>query len=171
MVEIVELTKAVLTVSHQQLISYVNTIYDAFEQVAEEFSGLQTLRMNDQMYIGILGIEGNVDKGEQVAQAVDFCLKMNVEIDRIGSGLELGLPLRMVVNSGGPVIFGPLSSDVPMLDVFGPLVPETRAMLADGPPGVVQVGRSLVGLFIDGEFRVREEQGVSNRIMVAERVA
>jgi hypothetical protein len=131
---------------------------------------MQTLKMNQQMYMSVLGIDGTIDRGEQVSQAVDFCLKMNIEIDRIGSGLELGLPLRMLVNAGGPVIFGPLSGEVPMLEVFGPIVPKTREMLADAPPGVVQVGREIAGLFVGSDFVIREEQGVSGKIMVAERV-
>jgi hypothetical protein len=168
-VEIVELTKAVLTVSHHQLLSYVNDIYETFESVADEFPGIVTIKMCDQLYVGVLGLSGEMDVADQVIRAVDFCIRMNNEIEGIGRGVELGLPLRMIVNNGGPVVFGALSAETPVLEVIGKVVFETKAMLADGQPGAVQIGRGIKQWFPPSDFIVREESGTANRILVVER--
>ncbi|OHS97956.1 hypothetical protein TRFO_35724 [Tritrichomonas foetus] len=157
MIEVSGLTEYVHTLSPQQLMQNLKTVYDGFEQIAAGFPAISILKMNVEQFVAISGMFSyHCDRREQAIQAVYFCSKMLEEVENINEELDIDLHLRIGINAGGPIIGSLLDQMMPTFEIFGDFVELAHRMQVEGEIGVIQVGEQVAKHLQPMDFEVRK---------------
>ena len=133
--DIVGFTHLSTQISPQDLISMLNTIFSAFDRLAERH-GLEKIKTIGDAYMAGAGL---VDRTVRHAQAVaDFALDMLGAIDGINAETGRKLQLRVGINTG-PVIAGVIGKSKFIYDLWGDTVNTASRMESHGEINRVHV--------------------------------
>ena len=155
MIEVSGLTEYVHTLSPQQLMENLKTVYNGFEKIAADFPAVSILKMNAEQFVACCGLFSYYDDiKEQAIQAVNFSSRMIEEIETINEELDIDLHLRIAINSGGPMIGSMLSPTMPTFEIFSPCIALAQKMQIEGEIGVIQVGETVAQQLQSPEYEV-----------------
>jgi class 3 adenylate cyclase len=168
-IEITGITECVHTLSQQELLSALNRVYERFEALASEVPSFMLIKGYEELFVGATGLKGQLPVQEQVDHALTFSYSVLDQVDAMNEQFELNLRLKAVVNTGGPVEYGPLSDTIPNFEIFGDLVAETESLLLAADDGTLRIG-STVSQYIDAKKYLAKEIGASGFIVLKQQV-
>jgi hypothetical protein len=137
-VEIMGITECIHTVSQRELLAMLNSVYERIEGAVAQCPDMLPVKSLEQLFVGAVGLRGGISSGAQVSQALEFAFGLLGQVDEILDQEEpVNIRLKTVVNTGGPITFGPLAGNLPTFEVCRDVVTDTIAMLVDAETGMV----------------------------------
>ena len=150
--DIVGFTELSSRLSPQDLVTYLNQIFSAFDTLAEKH-GLEKIKTIGDAYMVVGGLpKPSQDHAVSVAK---FALEMRSELQRINESLGELFDIRIGINSG-PVVAGVIGIKKFTYDLWGDTVNVASRMESHGKPGEIHVSESFyekVRSHCDCEFR------------------
>jgi hypothetical protein len=123
----------------------------------------------EELLVGATGLLDDLAPAEQVNQALRFCFSVLDEADPMNGQFDLNLRLKIVVNTGGPLVFDALSHLIPNFEIFGELVTDTQVLLMSAEVGSVGIGPSVQQHLDLAKYLPREGQSLSGPFLLVER--
>ena len=132
--DIVGFTKLTQTTPPGELISFLNHLFSAFDQLAEEH-GVEKIKTIGDAYMAVCGLPDPDDRhAEKIA---DLALDMLATTERFGADWGRPVEIRIGINSG-PVIAGVIGRRKFIYDLWGDAVNMASRMESHSTPGVIQ---------------------------------
>lgn len=133
--DIVGFTPLSSTMSAIELVDFLNQIFSAFDQLADEY-GLEKIKTIGDAYMAVGGIPvPRTDHAEAVAQ---MALGMQTAIAQLNSILNQTFQIRIGLNTG-PGVAGVIGVKKFIYDLWGNTVNVASRMESSGVPGKIQV--------------------------------
>jgi PAS domain S-box-containing protein len=167
--EIIGITECVHTSSQQELLASLNRVYESFETLAKEIPSFTMVKSYEELLVGATGLLEDLAPAEQIDQALTFCFSAMDQADSMNDQLDLNLRLKVVINTGGPVMFGALSQLIPNFEIFGELVTDTQALLMNADVGTLRIGPGVRQHLDPANYVAREVQSPSGPYLIVER--
>jgi class 3 adenylate cyclase len=138
--DIVEFTRLSASLSPDDLVSVLNTIFSAFDGLVDGY-GLEKVKTIGDAYMVVGGMsDPATDHTERVA---GMALDLAREIERIDVATRLGVALRIGIHCG-PIVAGVIGRRKFIYDVWGDTVNLASRMESLGVPGRVQVTEAVM---------------------------
>ncbi len=122
-----------------ELVSLLNEIFSAFDELAEQY-GLEKIKTIGDSYMVVGGIP--TPKEDRVEAIADMALAMQREIKLIGLESERSFVLRVGIHTG-PVVGGVIGLKRFSYDLWGDTVNIASRMESQGIPGCIQVTEEI----------------------------
>lgn len=147
--DIVGFTQLSTQTSPEQLVSLLNSIFSAFDKLAEKH-GLEKIKTIGDAYMAVGGLpEPFADHAKAV---VMFALDLQETIDKFNWETGHNLSIRIGINSG-PVVAGVIGIKKFIYDLWGDTVNTASRMESHGSPGTIQITESTFQLIRD-QFQI-----------------
>lgn len=147
--DIVGFTQLSTQISPEKLVSLLNNIFSAFDELVEKH-GLEKIKTIGDAYMAVGGLpEPCADHAQAV---VMFSLDMQAIIDKFNWETGHKLSLRIGINSG-PVVAGVIGIKKFIYDLWGDTVNTASRMESHGTPGTIQITESTFQL-IQNQFQI-----------------
>jgi guanylate cyclase len=136
--DIVGFTKLSARTSPQELVAMLNSIFSAFDRLAQTY-GLEKIKTIGDAYMVVGGLpEPRTDHAEAIAE---MALRMQTEIARLNTEMVGPLSLRIGINTG-PVVAGVIGRQKFIYDLWGDTVNTASRMESHGVENCVQLTES-----------------------------
>ena len=136
--DIVGFTKLSEQISPQEVVSLLNEIFTAFDQLSDKHR-LEKIKTIGDAYMVASGLPmPREDHAESVAE---MALDMQREIARFNAKHQTALSIRIGINTG-PVVAGVIGTKKFIYDLWGDAVNTASRMESHGIPGCIQVTES-----------------------------
>lgn len=133
--DIVDFTPLSARLAPEALITLLNTIFSAFDALAEQY-GLEKIKTVGDSYLVVGGLP--TPKADHAEAIADLALALQQEAARLSE--ELGQPLRLQIGiNTGPVVAGVLGTRKFIYDLWGNSVNVASRMESHGICGAIQV--------------------------------
>jgi hypothetical protein len=171
-IEIIGITECVHTVSQSDLLAKLNSLYERIDATIATYPDLLVVKSLERLFVAAAGLVSEISPEVQVSQAVGFAFALHDQIEEMLDHDEpASIRLKIVINTGGPIVFGTLSRDVPHFELWGTVVHDTIAMLKDAETELIQI-TPVVQQYLDPvHFTSKEKISGTNAFLVAERRA
>jgi class 3 adenylate cyclase len=133
--DVVDFTPFAERTAPERVVGVLDEIFSAFDRLAEEL-GLEKIKTIGDAYMVASGLPDHRD--DHAAAAAEMALAMQAEVARLRSTLDLGLTIRIGMDSG-PVIAGVIGRHRFIYDLWGDTVNTASRMESHGLPGRIQV--------------------------------
>lgn len=147
--DIVGFTQLSIRISPEELVSLLNSIFSAFDQLVEKH-GLEKIKTIGDAYMAVGGLPEPCANHAQAV--VMFALDMQHVIDKFNWETGHSLSIRIGINSG-PVVAGVIGIKKFIYDLWGDTVNTASRMESHGTPGTIQITESTFQL-IQNQFKV-----------------
>eukprot|EP00026_Physarum_polycephalum_P000403 Phypoly_transcript_00404.p1 GENE.Phypoly_transcript_00404~~Phypoly_transcript_00404.p1 ORF type:complete len:1606 (+),score=264.32 Phypoly_transcript_00404:80-4897(+) len=151
--DIVGFTALSSTISPQELVDILNTIFSMFDDIMEEFQ-LEKIRTIGDAYLCVANM--SIPLEDHQNRALEAAYQMLDVVQRIE---KKGLNLRVGIASG-PLIAGVTGITKWNYDIFGNALVEATLMETSSPPGFISVTRSIYEMCQDNPNFTFEESEV-----------
>ncbi len=136
-VDIVDFTRRATRSSPEELVTFLNRIFSAFDHLTERY-GLEKIKTIGDAYMVAGGMPGQ--KAGDVFATAEMALEIPALVARIGA--EAGQPIEVRIGMHtGPAVAGVIGTRQLSYDIWGDTVNTAARMEALGQPGRVQVTR------------------------------
>ncbi len=147
--DIVGFTQLSTQISPEELVSLLNSIFSAFDELVENH-GLEKIKTIGDAYMAVGGLpEPRADHAQAV---IRFALNMQTVIDKFNWETGHNLSIRIGINSG-PVVAGVIGIKKFIYDLWGDTVNTASRMESHGAPGTIQITESTFQL-IQHQFHI-----------------
>ena len=136
--DIVGFTQLSTTMSPQKLVSLLNVIFSAFDQLCEKH-GLEKIKTIGDAYMVVGGLP--IAREDHAKAVVDFALDMQRAVATFNADMGESLRIRIGINSG-PVVAGVIGTKKFIYDLWGDTVNIASRMESHGIPGSIQITES-----------------------------
>jgi class 3 adenylate cyclase len=133
--DIVGFTALSAKMEPMQLVSGLNSIFSAFDQMTEKY-GLEKIKTIGDAYMVVGGLP--IPRPDHARAIADMALEMQSYMKTIPSDLGDSLQLRIGINTG-PVIAGVIGIKKFIYDLWGDAVNVASRMESHGKPGCIQI--------------------------------
>jgi hypothetical protein len=170
-VEIMGITECIHTVSQRELLAMLNAVYERIEAAVAQCPDMLIVKSLEQLFVGAVGLRGGISSAAQVAQALEFAFTLLGHVDEMLDQEEpVNIRLKTVVNTGGPITFGALASDLPTFELCGEVVMDTIEMLGHAETGMVQISPSVQPHVNNLKYTVRELKAGTHSFLAVEKL-
>ena len=137
--DVVEFTRLSSTLSPSELVSVLNEVFTAFDELVDRYD-LEKVKTIGDAYMVAGGLtDGSIDHTARVA---DMALALTAAVDRIDAAVRLGVRFRIGIHCG-PVVAGVIGSKKFIYDIWGDAVNLASRMESLGAPGRIQVTHAV----------------------------
>ena len=137
--DVVEFTRLSATLSPSELVSVLNEVFSAFDELVDRYD-LEKVKTIGDAYMVVGGLtDGSGDHTERVA---NMALALTAAVDRIETAVRLGIRFRIGIHCG-PVIAGVIGTRKFIYDIWGDTVNLASRMESLGAPGRIQVTHAV----------------------------
>jgi class 3 adenylate cyclase len=137
--DVVEVTRLSSRVSASELVSVLNDVFTAFDELVDRY-GLEKVKTIGDAYMVVGGLtDESTDHTERVA---DMALALTAAVGRIEAAVRLGIRFRIGINCG-PVVAGVIGTRKFIYDIWGDAVNLASRMESLGAPGRIQVTHAV----------------------------
>ncbi len=137
--DVVEFTRLSSTLSASELVSVLNEVFSAFDELVDRYD-LEKVKTIGDAYMVVGGLtDGSADHTARVA---DMALALTAAVDRIDAAVRLGIRFRIGIHCG-PVVAGVIGSKKFIYDIWGDAVNLASRMESLGAPGRIQVTHAV----------------------------
>lgn len=137
--DVVEFTRLSSTLSPSELVSVLNEVFSAFDELVDRYD-LEKVKTIGDAYMVAGGLtDGSADHTARVA---DMALALTAAVDRIDAAVRLGVRFRIGIHCG-PVVAGVIGSKKFIYDIWGDAVNLASRMESLGAPGRIQVTHAV----------------------------
>ncbi|TAJ99542.1 MAG: adenylate/guanylate cyclase domain-containing protein [Chloroflexota bacterium] len=133
--DVVDFTPFTERTGPARVVGVLDEIFSAFDNLAERH-GLEKIKTIGDAYMVASGLPDPRD--DHASAAADMALEMLAEVARLSAALDLGLDIRIGMDSG-PVIAGVIGRRRFIYDLWGDTVNTASRMESHGLPGRIQV--------------------------------
>jgi class 3 adenylate cyclase len=152
--DVVEFTRLSSTLSPSELVTVLNDVFTAFDELVERHD-LEKVKTIGDAYMVVGGLTNeSLDHTQRVA---DMALALTSAVDRIEAAVRLGVRFRIGIHCG-PVIAGVIGTKKFIYDIWGDTVNLASRMESLGAPGRIQVTQAVRDR-LDGQFEL-ESRGL-----------
>ncbi|MBW4520486.1 MAG: response regulator [Scytolyngbya sp. HA4215-MV1] len=149
--DIVDFTQFASNRSPIELVSLLNQIFSAFDQLAEQH-GLEKIKTIGDAYMAVGGIPTvRSDHAEAIAE---MALDMQKEIIQFNANTGESFSIRIGVSTG-PVVAGVIGTKKFIYDLWGDTVNIASRMESQGIPSCIQVSETTFNC-LDGKYHFEE---------------
>jgi adenylate cyclase len=146
--DLVGFSRHAMTISPAELVSMLNNIFSAFDELADRFR-LEKIKTIGDAYMLVGGVPNpRSDHAEAVA---DMALAMREALKTVNTTHGYAMRMRIGINSG-PVVAGIIGTRKFSYDLWGETVNIASRMESLGRPGWIQVGAGTYELLKDTFF-------------------
>lgn len=133
--DIVDFTKLALSVTPAELVGFLNSVFSAFDQLADRYGAEKIKTIGD----GYMVAAGLPTPSQDHAQAV-IELALDMQATMSSQATPTGDPLQMRIGiHTGPVVAGVIGTKKFSYDLWGEIVNLASQMESSAPPGAIQV--------------------------------
>ena len=151
--DIVGFTKLSASLSPQELVGLMNTIFSSFDEIAEEY-GLEKIKTIGDAYMMVAGLPtAKEDHAEAIASAA---LDMHSAIAQINAQTDRVFSIRVGIHSG-PVVAGIIGTKKFLYDLWGDTVNIASRMESLSYPGCIHITKDTHDLL--GQDYLVEDRG------------
>jgi class 3 adenylate cyclase len=136
--DIVGFTQLSTTMSPSKLVSLLNGIFSAFDQLCEQH-GLEKIKTIGDAYMVVGGLP--TARKDHAKAVVDFALDMQRALANFNADTGESFRIRIGINSG-PVVAGVIGTKKFIYDLWGDTVNIASRMESHGTPGSIQITES-----------------------------
>ena len=137
--DVVEFTRLSSTLSPSELVSVLNEVFTAFDELVDRYD-LEKVKTIGDAYMVAGGLtDDSIDHTTRVA---DMALALTAAVDRIDAAVRLGVRFRIGIHCG-PVVAGVIGSKKFIYDIWGDAVNLASRMESLGAPGRIQVTHAV----------------------------
>jgi class 3 adenylate cyclase len=137
--DVVEFTRLSATLSPSELVSVLNEVFSAFDELVDRYD-LEKVKTIGDAYMVVGGLtDGSGDHTERVA---DMALALTAAVDRIDAAVRLGIRFRIGIHCGS-VVAGVIGTRKFIYDIWGDAVNLASRMESLGAPGRIQVTHAV----------------------------
>jgi class 3 adenylate cyclase len=137
--DVVEFTRLSSTLSPSELVSVLNEVFTAFDELVDRYD-LEKVKTIGDAYMVAGGL--NDDSIDHTARVADMALALTAAVDRIDAAVRLGVRFRIGIHCG-PVVAGVIGSKKFIYDIWGDAVNLASRMESLGAPGRIQVTHAV----------------------------
>jgi class 3 adenylate cyclase len=137
--DVVDFTPFTERTAPARVVGVLDEIFSAFDNLAERH-GLEKIKTIGDAYMVASGLPDHRD--DHAGAAADMALEMLAEVSRLSAALDLGLQIRIGMDSG-PVLAGVIGRRRFIYDLWGDTVNTASRMESHGLPGRIQVTESM----------------------------
>ena len=152
--DIVGFTSMSARIPPEQLVTMLNQVFSAFDQLAEKYS-LEKIKTIGDAYMVVSGLNGPHPNRPEAAAAM--ALDMMEALRKLSDTLHLDLKVRIGMDTG-PVVAGVIGTKKFIYDLWGDTVNTASRMESQGLPGRIQVTERFYEC-LQGKFKF-EKRGV-----------
>jgi class 3 adenylate cyclase len=138
--DVVEFTRLSSTLSPSELVSVLNEVFTAFDELVDRYD-LEKVKTIGDAYMVAGGL--NDDSIDHTARVADMALALTAAVDRIDAAVRLGVRFRIGIHCG-PVVAGVIGSKKFIYDIWGDAVNLASRMESLGAPGRIQVTHAVM---------------------------
>jgi PAS domain-containing protein len=139
-IEIIGIAECIPTVPPSELLRTLNSVYERIDATLATCPNMLVVKGLERLFVGAVGLIGAIPQDVQVSEAVGFAFSLREQIEEmLDPDEQASIRLKIVVNTGGPIVFGTLSREVPNFELWGPVVTETIAMLRAAETEFIQI--------------------------------
>jgi class 3 adenylate cyclase len=147
--DVVEFTRLSSTLSPSELVSVLNEVFSAFDELVDRYD-LEKVKTIGDAYMVAGGLtDGSADHTARVA---DMALALTAAVERIDAAVRLGVRFRIGIHCG-PVVAGVIGTRKFIYDIWGDAVNLASRMESLGAPGRIQVTHAVKER-LEGRFRL-----------------
>ncbi len=137
--DVVEFTRLSATLSPTELVSVLNEVFSAFDELVDLYD-LEKVKTIGDAYMVVGGLtDGSGDHTERVA---NMALALTAAVDRIDAAVRLGICFRIGIHCGS-VVAGVIGTRKFIYDIWGDAVNLASRMESLGAPGRIQVTHAV----------------------------
>jgi adenylate cyclase len=133
--DLVDFTALVGRISPGELVSLLSDLFSGFDRLANRYR-VEKIKTIGDCYLAVGGLPGGAEN--HVDAVADMALAMLDEVASLNRTLDLGLKLRIGMNSG-PVVAGVIGRDKFAYDLWGTTVNLASRMQSSAPPYRIQL--------------------------------
>jgi adenylate cyclase len=133
--DLVGFTKMSAELTPSQLISVLDEVFSAFDELADRF-GVEKIKTIGDAYMAASGLP--ISRDDHADAAVEMGLEMIKALERVRLKLQLPLKMRVGIHSG-PVAAGIIGQNRFLYDVWGDTVNLASRLEASGQPSAVHL--------------------------------
>ena len=133
--DIVDFTPRAATFPPDKIVSFLNTIFSRFDELAEKH-GLEKIKTIGDAYMVAAGMPSPV--GDPVHRIAQMALDMHEAVEELSTEFPDGLQIRVGLHAG-PAVAGVIGNKKLFYDVWGETVNTASRMESHGEPGRIQV--------------------------------
>ena len=138
---------------------FYNQVYKIFDKVLENYPTLTKLRTFAHGYTVAGGIFMTVNKPEKHAEeTIRFSLELLRKLPVISKECNTEVNLTIGVHTGGPIVAGVMSIDLPSFVVLGNVRKYSQEMKASGDKNSIHMTRSVYELIFSAGFNIVESE-------------
>ena len=137
--DVVEFTRLSSTLSPSELVSVLNEVFTAFDELVDRYD-LEKVKTIGDAYMVAGGLTD--DSTDHTTRVADMALALTAAVDRIDAAVRLGVRFRIGIHCG-PVVAGVIGSKKFIYDIWGDAVNLASRMESLGAPGRIQVTHAV----------------------------
>ncbi len=137
--DVVEFTRLSSTLSPSELVSVLNEVFSAFDELVDRYD-LEKVKTIGDAYMVAGGLTDA--SADHTARVADMALALTAAVDRIDAAVRLGVRFRIGIHCG-PVVAGVIGSKKFIYDIWGDAVNLASRMESLGAPGRIQVTHAV----------------------------
>jgi len=143
--DIVDFTSLSARISPEQLVTMLNQVFSAFDQLAEKY-GLEKIKTIGDAYMVVSGLNGPDPDRPEAAAAM--ALDMQAALQRLSETTGIDLKVRIGMDTG-PVVAGVIGTKKFIYDLWGDTVNTASRMESQGVAGRIQVTQRYYERLLD----------------------
>jgi class 3 adenylate cyclase len=147
--DMVGFTKLSARMSPEELVSGLNEMFSAFDDLAESI-GVEKIKTIGDAYMAVAGLQGEKDHAARVATMALGMVERVAKMDRFAEPLEVRVGIHT-----GPAVAGVIGKKKFIYDVWGDTVNTASRMESHGSPGRVHVTNETKHL-LERDFELEE---------------
>ena len=137
--DVVEFTRLSSTLSPSELVSVLNEVFSAFDELVDRYD-LEKVKTIGDAYMVVGGLTDG--SGDHTARVADMALALTAAVGRIDAAVRLGIRFRIGIHCGS-VVAGVIGTRKFIYDIWGDAVNLASRMESLGAPGRIQVTHAV----------------------------
>jgi class 3 adenylate cyclase len=137
--DVVEFTRLSATLSPSELVSVLNEVFSAFDELVDRYD-LEKVKTIGDAYMVVGGLTDG--SGDHTARVADMALALTAAVGRSEAAVRLGIRFRIGIHCGS-VVAGVIGTRKFIYDIWGDAVNLASRMESLGAPGRIQVTHAV----------------------------
>jgi class 3 adenylate cyclase/PAS domain-containing protein len=163
-IRVLGIADCVTTHSPSRVLEFLATIYDAFDECADQYPSVRKVRCETDTILACSGLFDCQDEpAHQVGHAVFTCLAFLKRRGEISEKLGISVDVRCGIAFGGPLYGALLTMETPTFELIGEPVLQAVSICREADRNALHISEQTNALLSEGLFKVERAKPVGKK--------